>query len=85
MPTSDMTGVDTLYSLHLPVSTFLGFALDLENAQPFEQALRLIALKLQRYVRSLHTFLLDIFGGFQRTAVLDLSNGTERQNDCQEL
>ena len=50
MPTSDMTGVDTLHCLHLSVSTFLGFALGFDNAQPFEEALRLIALKLQRHV-----------------------------------
>ena len=33
MPTSNMTGGDTLHGFHLPVTTLLGFALGLSIAQ----------------------------------------------------
>jgi hypothetical protein len=76
MPTSNVTGGDTLHGLHLPVTTFLSFALGLDEAQFSEQSLRLLGVQLQRYVTSLHTFLLNSVGGFQRTNVLSLINGT---------
>jgi hypothetical protein len=76
MPTSNMTGGDTLHGLHLPVTTFLGFALGLGKAQFSEQGLWLLGVQLQRYVTSLHTVLLNSVGGFQRTNVLSLTNGT---------
>ena len=46
MPTSNMTGGDTLHGLHLPVSTFLGFALVLNKTQFPEQGLRLLGVQL---------------------------------------
>jgi len=84
MPTSNMAGGDALHGFHLPVTTFLGFALGLGKAQFSEHGLRLLGVQLQRYVTSLHTFLLNSDGGFQRTNVLNLTNGTERSNNCQE-
>jgi len=84
MPTSNMTGGDALHGLHLPVTTFLSFALGLSKAQFSEQGFRLLGIQLQRYVSSLHTFLLNIVGGYQRTSVLKLTNGTERSSNCQE-
>ena len=85
MPTSNMAGSDALHGLHLPVTTFLGFALRLIKAQFSEQSFRLFSVKLQRYVSPLHTFLLKSIGGFQRTNVLGLTNGTERWSHCQDL
>jgi len=76
MPTSYMAGIDTLHGLHLSVTTFLGFALGLSKTQLSEQCLRLLGVQLQRYVTSLHTFLLDSDGGFQRTCAQNLVNGT---------
>jgi hypothetical protein len=84
MPTSNMTGSDPLHGLHLPVTTFLGFSLALSIAQFSEQGLRLLGIQLQRYVTPLHTFLLNIVGGFQRTSASNLTNGTERSSNCQE-
>ena len=84
MPTSNMTGIDTLHGLHLPVTTFLGFALCRNKTQFSEQSLRLLGVQLQRYATSLHTFLLKSVGGFQRTSALNLTNGTQRWTHCQE-
>jgi len=85
MPTSNMTGGDTLHRLHLPVTTFLRFTSGLNKAQFSEQSLRLLGVQLQRYVTSLHTFLLNSVGGFQRTSAVNLTNGTKRWDNCQEL
>jgi hypothetical protein len=83
MPTSNMAGVDTLHGFHLPVTTFLSFTLGLSKTQFPEQSFRLLGVQLQRYVTSLHTFLLNSDGGFQRTNIQSLTNGTERSNNCQ--
>jgi hypothetical protein len=84
MPTSNMTGGNALHGLHLPVTTFFGFALGLSKAQFSEQGFRLLGIQLQRYVSPLHTFLLNIVGGFQRTSILNLTNGTALSTHCQE-
>ena len=76
MPTSNMAGIDALHGLHLLVTAFFGFALCLSKTQLSEQCLRLLGVQLQRYVSSLHTFLLNSVGGFQGTNALNLTNGT---------
>jgi hypothetical protein len=65
MPTSNMTGCNTLHGLHLPVSTFLGFALRVDKTQFPEQGLRLLGIQLQRYVTSLHTSSSTLLVGFK--------------------
>jgi hypothetical protein len=70
MPTPNVTRSDALYAFHLPVTTFLGFALSICKTQFSEQRFRLLGVQLQRYVSSLHTFLLYSYRGIQRTGIV---------------
>ena len=49
-------------------------------AKFLEQRFRLFCIQIQRYMRILHTFLLEIFGGIQRTEERDSRSAVESIN-----
>jgi hypothetical protein len=67
MPTANMPCCYFLHYFQLLGDPVLFLAPVLKYAEFLEQRFRLFCIHIQRYMRILHTFLLENFGGIERT------------------
>ena len=70
MPTANVTRINTLHHFQLLKATFLGLLAFFHSAELPEKRSWLLGICLQRQMRLLHTLLLHIMGGIQRTDCL---------------
>jgi len=83
MPTAYMPSCYLLHHFQLLGAPVLRFAPVFEQAEFLEQRFGLLRVHLQRYMRSLHTFLLGNLVGFKERADIVMGNCSDRAAQCQ--
>jgi hypothetical protein len=83
MPTAHMPGCNLLHHFLSPEVPILWFAPAFKQAKFPEQRFGLLCVHLQRYMRLLHTFLLESLMGFKERVDILMGNGSYRADKCQ--
>ena len=83
MPTANMPSIYLLHNSELLEAPVFRFAPAVKQAESLEQRFRLLRVHLQRYMRSLHTFLLGNGVGSKERADIVMSNCSDSAGQCQ--